>query len=131
VEIRVAAAKVGIVVGGVGCVGSASGTTALRIRIVGIEVSTLTTAGARATVEVVAGSANGGRNRWCGAEAAVPAYAVLAAFFVDQNDHPDTHCTSVTQEWCAVNPAWASLAFTIFVWASEPADLCSDATAFA
>jgi hypothetical protein len=96
-EVRVAAAEVGVIVCAVWRVGPASSSTALRIRIVGIEVSTLTTAGTRTSVEVVVGSANGGRNRWGGAEAAIRIYAFLAAFFVDENDHPDTHCTSVTQ----------------------------------
>jgi glutamate mutase epsilon subunit len=126
----VTAAEVGIVVRGIRCVGSTSGTTALRVRIVGIEVSTLATVGTSGSVEVVIGSANGWRNRRGGPEATVRAYAVLATFFVDENNHPDTYCTGVTQQWCAVNPAWTSLAFTIFVWTSQPADFGSDATAF-
>jgi hypothetical protein len=127
----VTAAKVGIIVRGIRCVGSASGTTALRVRIVGIEVSTLATVGTSGSVEVVIGSADGGRNRRGGSEATVGTDAVLTAFFVDKYYHPYTHCTGVTEKWCAMNPAWASLTLTIFIWTSEPADLCSDATAFA
>jgi len=88
-------------------------------------------AGSSSSIIVVGSAANGGRNGWCGAEAAVRANAFAAAFFVDEDNHPDTHSTGVAQERGAVDPTRTSLALAILVWACKPANLCSNATAFA
>jgi hypothetical protein len=69
-------------------------------------------------------------NGWCGAEATIGSDAIPAALFVDQHDHPYTDCASVAEEWCAVNPAWATFAFAIFVRTREPTNLRSHAATF-
>lgn len=86
-------------------------------------------AGAASVIVVIHGAANVACDGWCGAEAAIRADTFAAAFFVDQDNHPYTHSTSVAQEWCAVNPTGASLTLAILVWACKPANLCSDTTA--
>jgi len=86
-------------------------------------------AGASRSVVVVSSASNGGRNGWRGAEAAVCADAFAATFLVDEDNHPDTHSTSVAQERGAVDPARTSLALAILVRACKPANLCSDTSA--
>lgn len=85
-------------------------------------------AGAASVLVVIHGAANVACDGWCGAEAAVRADTFSAAFFVDQDNHPDTHSTGVAQERRAVNPPGTSLALAILVWTCKPTNLCSDTT---
>ena len=86
-------------------------------------------ASASSSIVVISSAANGGRNGWCGTEATVGADAFAATFLVDDDDHPDTHSTSMAQERGAVDPTRTSLALAILVRACKPANLCSDTTA--
>jgi hypothetical protein len=100
----------------------------LGVSIVGIEVAALTRA-ARSVQESITTS-DVCWNGWCGAETAIGGDTITAALLVDQHDHPDTDCAGVAEEWCAVNPAWATLAFAILVWARKPTNLSSHAATF-
>lgn len=86
--------------------------------------------GATSTIVVIGASADGRGYGRRSAEAAVGTYAITAAFFVDEHNHPDADGTSVAEKRRAVDPARPSLAFAIFVWTCEPANLGSNTTAF-
>jgi len=129
-RVWVAAAEVGEIIRAVGCTGSVPSPTALRVGIVGIELAAPTVGGAARSIEIIGNAANVGRNGWSGAEATVRADAFAAALFIDNDNHPDTHGTGVTQEWCAVNPTRTALALAVLVRTCKPANLCSDTTAF-
>jgi hypothetical protein len=101
----------------------------LRVDIVSIQQPTIALLLLSRTCPLLAADVIG--DRWRGSEASVRAYLLARVFLVYQHYHPDSDGTTVAEQRCAVDPAWASISFSVFVWACQPADLCCDAAAFA
>ena len=95
-DVPTTAIRVCIVVGAVWGIGSRSGTPALCVGIVGIEMAALTATSMARSIQVFSTTSYCRWNGWCRAEAAVGGDTIMAAFFVDQHDHPDADCAGVT-----------------------------------